>query len=79
MKPERRIAVAKDLILFLGGLSGIAYQQVTGNVNVVLLAVFTAMTGVPGLTNLISLWRGSVTELQSRSPVSEPSESESSK
>jgi hypothetical protein len=61
MKPSR-IAVVKDLILFFGGLTGIAYQQITGNVNVVLLMIFTAMTGVPGLMNIISLVRNSPTE-----------------
>lgn len=62
MKPERLdrlIGMLKDLILFLGGLAGIGYQQLTGNVNTVLLIIFTAMTGVPGLTNIISLLRAS--------------------
>jgi hypothetical protein len=30
---EKAIMVAKDLILFAGGMSGIAYQQITNNVN----------------------------------------------
>lgn len=71
------IAIAKDAILFLGGLSGIAYQQVTGNVNFVFLAIFTAMTGIPGLTNLIFLLRGSSTDLPSPLPVQRHSEPES--
>lgn len=74
MRPERKIQIAKDLILFFGGLAGIGYQQVTGDVNTVLLVIFTAMTGVPGLTNLISLLRGSVTESESPPQVSERSD-----
>lgn len=75
-KPNR-IAIAKDLILFFGGLIGIAYQQITGNVNVVLLMIFTAMTGVPGLMNIISLVRNSPTELPSSLPLPPPSQSAS--
>lgn len=74
---DRRIAVFKDLTLFLGGLTGIGYQQITGDVNTVLLIIFTAMTGVPGLTNLISLFRGLPTESPSSRRVSEPSSLES--
>lgn len=72
--PERRIAIVKDLVLFFGGLAGIAYQQLTGNVNMVLLLIFTAMTGVPGLTNIISLIRSSPTVLRSSSPPPQRSE-----
>lgn len=77
MRPEKRIALAKDLVLFFGGLSGIGYQQVTGQVNVVLLVIFTAMTGVPGLTSLINMWRGSGIELPSQREASPDSSSES--
>lgn len=76
MKPSR-IAIAKDLILFFGGLTGIAYQQITGNVNIVLLMIFTAMTGVPGLLNIISLVRSLPTELPSVSRQPERSQSAS--
>ena len=78
MRPERKIAIAKDLILFLGGLFGIGYQQVSGDVNTVLLVIFTAMTGVPGLTNLVALLRGTPIELEPPASVSESSESNSS-
>ena len=54
----RRVEVAKDVTLFVVGLGGIIFQLVTGEVNFALLAVFTAMTGVPGLTNLVLLIRG---------------------
>lgn len=64
---EKAITVGRDLTLFVFGLAGIAYQQVTGDVNFVLLAIFTAMTGVPGLVNLITLSRGLRIESQSSS------------
>lgn len=67
---QHRITVAKDVLLFVGGMVGIAYQTVTGHVNFALLAVFTAMTGVPGLTNMISLIRGSDTKPPSPSSPS---------
>jgi hypothetical protein len=76
-RTERIISVAKDLILFFGGLAGIAYQQISGNVNFTLLVIFTAMTGVPGLTNLITLLRGTAIKLPSQSPVLPPSPLES--
>lgn len=64
--------VTKDVALFAVGLGGIVYQQVTGQVDVALLAVFTAMTGVPGLTNLLSLLRGSGTaSSRSTGPLSD--------
>lgn len=69
------IAIVKDLVLFFGGLAGIAYQQITNNVNIVLLIIFTAMTGVPGLTQIISLVRNSPIVLESRSSQPERSES----
>lgn len=60
---EKVISVGRDLVLFVFGLVGISFQQVTGNVNFVLLAIFTAMTGMPGLAHLIVLSRGLRTEL----------------
>lgn len=65
--------VTRDALLFVGGMTGIGYMTVSGNVNLALLAVFTAMTGVPGLTNMISLIRGSGTE--SPPPSSAPPDS----
>ena len=64
---DKKISVAKDLVLFIGGLAGIGYQQVTQNVNPYLLLVFSLMAGIPGVTNLIMLIRGSPTDTQSLS------------
>lgn len=74
---DQKIAMTKDMILFFGGLAGIAYQQLTGNVNFVLLAIFTVMVGLPGLTNLIPLMRGSITNSQSSLQVPPLSDTDS--
>lgn len=71
------MAVFRDLLLLVFGLAGIGYQQVSGDVNFVLLAVFTTMTGIPGLINLIPLLRGLPTNSRSSQPVSPQPESES--
>lgn len=72
------ITIIKDLVLFFGGLAGIAYQQITNNVNPILLIVFTAMAGVPGITNIITLVRTLPTALPSQEHHSASSQSESS-
>lgn len=77
MNTERVLAVAKDTLLFLGGLSGIGYQQISGDVNTTLLVVFVAMTGVPGLTSLIALVRGPLTGSQPSSSASPSADSDS--
>lgn len=78
MTSERWWVVAKDVTLFVVGVGGIVYQLLSGDVNVALLAVFTAMTGVPGLTNLLSLVRGGLdTSSPSSTSPSPVSESES--
>jgi hypothetical protein len=77
VKPEKAIVIVKDLVLFFGGLAGITYQTITGNVNLPLLIIFTAMAGVPGLTNISSLFRALSTQSRSYSEVHSLSESES--
>lgn len=57
MTPERRITIAKDLILFLIGIGGIGYQQVTGKFNLALALIYALATGIPGVTNLFALFR----------------------
>jgi hypothetical protein len=74
---SRIFAVTRDVLLFVGGMVGIGYQTITGDVNYALLGVFTAMTGVPGLTNMISLVRGSATESPPSSSASPDSSGES--
>jgi hypothetical protein len=61
-KDEARV---RSWVLLLAGLAGIGYQQWTGESNIILLLIFTAMTGVPGLNEIISLIRNSPIVLQS--------------
>lgn len=74
MKPQQIIAVVKDAVLFVGGLTGIAYQQITGNVHELLLLVFTAMVGLPGLSALLSMKHDGSTSTESSSRQSRPSQ-----
>jgi hypothetical protein len=69
----------RSWILLLAGLFGIGYQQYTGETNWVLLLIFTSMTGVPGVTSIISLIKSSPIILQSSSSREESSEQESEK
>lgn len=55
---SHRLNIFKDLILFLAGLSGIAYMTVTGNVNLWLLIAFSSMAGATGFINFVMLLRG---------------------
>lgn len=79
MRPERRSALAKEWLLLLAGLAGIAYQLINDDVNIALLLVFTTMTGVPGLAHVLSLIRNSPIVLQSSSSQPESQELESAK
>ena len=47
--------ISRDTILFVSGLAGIAYQQVTGKVSIPLLVVFGLMVGLPGVAALLAL------------------------
>lgn len=73
MKIERTIVIVKDVLLFGTGLAGIVYQQVTGEVHPLLLAVFTIMVGLPGALALWTLRGNSFTASQSSESQSQPS------
>lgn len=82
---KERVGIFKDVIMFLGGMTGIGFQQylsIKGHApNLLFLGIFTLMTGIPGATNLIGLFRSQLrTEsLQSSSrQLESASESESS-
>lgn len=79
MRTQQTIAVAKDIVLFLGGLTGIAYQQITGNVHALLLLVFTAMVGIPGLVALWSLKDGATITVSRSSQSQESSQAPESR
>lgn len=58
---KEKVNLAKDLLMFLSGLAGIGFQQYLSSQgqkpNLLFLGIFTLMTGVPGATNLIGLFR----------------------
>lgn len=75
---DRSITVVKDLVLFAVGLGGIIYQLLTGNVNIWLLMVFVTMTGMPGLTSLLALFKSGLptgSQLPSAPPTASDSDS----
>jgi hypothetical protein len=74
---EKDDAKLKSWILLGAGLIGIGYQQWTGEVNWILLLILTSMTGVPVVTNLISLLKNTPTVLPSSLSQDAPSELES--
>ena len=61
----------KTWILLVAGLAGIGYQQYNGQTDWVLLLIFSAMIGIPGLTEVINLLRNSTTALPSSLPQQE--------
>lgn len=78
VEPEKKIMVGKDIVLFLGGLTGIAFQQITGNVHPLLLLVFSLMAGIPGLTHLIMIVRAGITTEPSSSSFRDTQQSQDS-
>lgn len=49
--PPNRFPVIRDSILLAGGVLGIGYQQVTGNVSALLIGAYMAMLGLPTVVN----------------------------
>ena len=70
----------RDFLMFIGGMVGIGVQQYLASQgakpNLMFLAIFTLMTGVPGATNLIGLFR-SQSRIESLSSLSQPLGSQS--
>jgi hypothetical protein len=78
-KGPTRFVVIRDSILLAGGMLGIGYQQVTGNVNQIFLAIYFAMLGLPGLTSGQFLLKMFGEQPPSSSPSSsQPTQSSSS-
>lgn len=77
VRADRKIALAKDLGLYLLGFSGIVYQTLSGHVEPLLLATFILLAGVPGAENLISVIRSWPTSARPLSSASEPSPGDS--
>jgi hypothetical protein len=80
---ERAWKIARDQLLFFGGLSGIAFQQLTGDVNLALLGLYGGMIGLAGLFNIKPLVQlistQSTPSEQASSESDTPSQSSSSK
>lgn len=74
---KRRIALAKDLILFGIGSGGITLQIVTGQANPWLLLVCTTLVGIQSIAGLTAIARGTPTELQAPSSIVDSSAQES--
>lgn len=51
------VVVVRDLVLLGVGSWGIVYQQLSGLVNVPLLAIYTILVGVPGAAGVLKLLR----------------------
>jgi hypothetical protein len=46
-----KFVVIRDSALLVGGLAGIAFQQITGQINPLLIGVYMTMLGLPGLSS----------------------------
>lgn len=73
-----RLHVIRDTCLWVGGLAGIGFQTITGEVNPVLTGAFMAMLGLPGVSGLISAARNT-TDSSSQSPPSSSSQPSSAR
>jgi len=69
------VAVVRDAGFLLVGFGGVIYQQVTGDVNPWLLAVYTTMLGIPGAIGLLQLRGSRVTPPTASSSSSSPASS----
>ena len=72
---KRRVALAKDLMLFGIGLGGISWQIIINGNNIVLLSVCLILVGVGSLTGLTSIARGTAGESMQRSSTLDSSAS----
>lgn len=72
------LTVVRDVMSLVVGFGGIIFQQATGQVNVALLMVYTAMLGLPGAIGLFQLARGSSTTPPTPTSSSSPPASSSS-
>lgn len=55
MRLQALLTIARDAGFLVVGFGGVIYQQLTGNVNPWLLAVYTTMLGIPGAIGLLQL------------------------
>lgn len=55
----------KSWVLLVAGIVGIGHQQYTGQKDLVMLAIYIAMVGIPGYTEISSLLKSFITALPS--------------
>lgn len=72
--PSATVVVIRDLTLLGVGSFGIVYQQLTGQIVLPLLILYTAMVGVPGAAGVMRLLARSVPIEPSSLPPPEPSQ-----
>lgn len=68
--PSTLVVVIRDLVLLGVGSWGIVYQQLSGVINVPLLAIYTILVGVPGAAGVLKLLRN--VPIEPGSPSSQP-------
>lgn len=57
MATSKWFIILRDLLLLGLGVFGILHQELTGNANALLLAVYTTLLGIPGAANLYAIVR----------------------
>lgn len=76
MKGPTTFIAVRDAVFLILGVSGIAFQQITGEVNAILLGVYLTLLGIPGVANGLWLLK-QVGDPPSSSPPLRPSPGES--
>lgn len=72
MKPERIVAISRDVTCLVLGLAGIAHQEVTGGVQPLLLTVYSVLLGIPTSLGIANLIRNGGTDTNGPSSHSQP-------
>lgn len=68
----------KTWVLLVAGIAGIGHQQYTGQKDLVMLAIYIAMVGIPGYTEISSLLKSFITALPSSTSPPQELEQDSS-
>lgn len=77
MDRPKWFVVFRDLILLIGGVTGIAYQEISNDVNLTFLGIYVAATGIPAVAHVFSLARLVTTVPPQPAQVSSSSQPES--
>jgi hypothetical protein len=76
MRGPTTFVAVRDAVLLTLGVGGIAFQQITGEVNALLLGVYLTLLGYPGLSSGLWLLKH-IGERPSSPPRPQPSAGES--